>query len=211
LSSSREIVSGVFHWTTVHPRIRKEVSSYYLSETGLLIDPLLPEEGFEYGEDPIAWLTQNGPPTAVLLSNRHHYRHSARLVDAFEIPVYASEPGMHEFEAGQRVQAFRFGDRLTGGVVAHEVGAICPDETALEVPSVRALALGDGLVRFDRLDGPLGFVPDRLLGDDPEGVKAGLRAAFRRLLELDFDHLLFAHGLPIVGEGKEELRAFVEG
>jgi hypothetical protein len=211
LSSVREIVPGVFHWTAFHPRIRAQVSSYYLSEGGVLIDPLLPEEGFEGGQDPIAWLRQNGPPMAILLSNRHHYRHSGRLVEALGIPVYASEPGMHEFKAGQAVEPFRFGDSLPGGVIAHEVGVICPDETALEAPSVRALALADGLVRFQGLEAPLGFVPDWLVGDDPEAVKSGLTAAFARLLELDFDHLLLAHGAPIVGEGKEELRAFVEG
>jgi hypothetical protein len=96
-------------------------------------------------------------------------------------------------------------------VIAHEVGAICPDETALEIQSARAVALADGLVRFESPDGPMGFVPDSLLGDDPEGVKAGLLDAFRRLLELDFDHLLLAHGLPVVGDGKERLREFVEG
>jgi hypothetical protein len=211
LSSPGEIVPGIFYWTSFHPRIRAEVSSYYLPEAGVLIDPLLPEEGFGRGQDPVEWLRQNGPPTAILLSNRHHYRHSARLIEAFGVPVHASEPGMHEFNAGQRVEPFRFGDRLPGGVIAHEVGAICADETALEVPSVRALALADGLVRFEGPEGPLGFVPDWLLGDDPDSVKAGLRAAFRRLLEVDFDHLLLAHGAPIIGEGKEQLRAFVEG
>jgi hypothetical protein len=211
VTSPRAIVPGLFHWTAFHPRIRAEVSSYYVAEAGVLIDPLLPEEGFERGEDPIAWFREHGPPTAILLSNRHHYRHSGRLVDAFGIPAYGSEPGMHEFKAEQRVESFRFGDRLPGGVIAHEVGAICPDETALEIPSVRAVALADALVRFHRHDGPLGFVPDWLLGDDPEEIKAGLRASFARLLELDFDHLLLAHGVPVVGEGKERLREFVEG
>ena len=68
----------------------------------------------------------------------------------------------------------------------------------------------DGLVRFGSLEAPIGFVPDFLLGDDPEEVKAGLRDSYRRLLGLDFDHLLLAHGLPVVGDGKEQLRAFVE-
>jgi hypothetical protein len=36
-----------------------------------------------------------------------------------------------------------------------------------------------------------------------------LRDSLRRLLELDFDHLLFAHGEPLVGEGKAALREFV--
>jgi hypothetical protein len=204
----REIVPGLFHWTAFHPRIRSEVSSYYLRD-GVLIDPLLPADGFDVGDDPIEWLAEHGPPRAVLLSNRHHYRDSGRLVDAFGIPVRASRPGMHEFSEEQRVEPFDFGDELEGGVITHEVGAICPDETALEIPAARAVAIADGLVRFDAPDAPLGFVPDWLLGDDPEEVKRGLRASFERLLELDFEHLLLAHGLPAVGDGKKRLREFL--
>ena len=71
-----------------------------------------------------------------------------------------------------------------------------------------ALSFADGLIRHDR--GALGFVPDSLLGDDPEGVKDGLRTSFRRLLELRFDNLLFAHGPPLVGGGKQALREFLD-
>jgi hypothetical protein len=46
--------------------------------------------------------------------------------------------------------------------------------------------------------------------DDPERAKAGLRAAFERLLELDFDLLLLGHGNPVVGGAKEQLRAFAQ-
>jgi hypothetical protein len=44
--------------------------------------------------------------------------------------------------------------------------------------------------------------------DEPERTKHGLREAYRRLTELDFDHLLLAHGEPFVGNGREVLRAF---
>ena len=53
----------------------------------------------------------------------------------------------------------------------------------------------------------LGFVPDELM-DNPEETKAGLRNAYRRLLALDFETLLLAHGEPIVSSGKEALRTF---
>ncbi len=43
------------------------------------------------------------------------------------------------------------------------------------------------------------------MGDDPELVKAGLRTAFRRLVPLEPDHLLLAHGLPWVGGGGDAL------
>jgi len=51
-------------------------------------------------------------------------------------------------------------------------------------------------------------VPDRLIGDDPEQVKRAILERVAALLDEDFDHLLFAHGDPIVGGGKEALRAF---
>jgi hypothetical protein len=206
----REIVPGLFHWRAFHDGIGKDVSSYFVNEPGVLIDPLLPTEGCDARTDPLEWLGQHGPPKAILLTNRHHYRHSRRLADAFDLTVYVSEPGIHEFSASQHVQPFHFGDRLPGDVIAHEIDAICPDETALEIPSLRAVALADGLVRFSSFEGPLGFVPDRLMGDDPGAVKEGLHDSYSRLLTFDFDHLLLAHGMPAVGDGKEQLRTFLE-
>ena len=203
-----EIAPGLFHWTAWHDGIHKEVSSYLVSEPGVLIDPLLPADGFD-GTDSLQWLAEHGPPKAILLTNRHHYRHSGRVADTFDLAVHASERGMQDFSPAQRVEPFHFGDRLPGGVIAHEVDAICPDETALEIPSVRAVALADGLVRFSGPEGPLGFVPDSLMGDDPEAVKEGLHDSYTRLMTLDFDHLLLAHGLPAIGDGKEQLRLFL--
>ena len=55
----------------------------------------------------------------------------------------------------------------------------------------------------------LTFVPDWLM-DDPEQTKQQLRDAYRRLLELEFDLLLLAHGDPVVGDAHEALASFVE-
>ena len=54
-------------------------------------------------------------------------------------------------------------------------------------------------------------VSDEHLGDHPDDVKRGLKEAYGRLLDLDFDNLLVAHGDPVVGGAKEALRSFVEG
>jgi hypothetical protein len=202
----REISPGVFHWTAFHDGIGSEVSSYFLSDPAVVLDPLLPSDAEEVLES----LAEHGPPQAILLTNRHHYRHCSPLVERFGIPVLASRPGMHEFSDEPRVGPFDFGTEPIPGVIAHEVAAICPDETAFEIPAARAVAVADGVIHFDSPD-LLGFVPDFLLGDDPEGVKRGLTESYWRLLELDFDHLLLAHGAPIVGDGKERLREFVGG
>ena len=93
-----------------------------------------------------------------------------------------------------------------------EVGAICPDECALHIAAAPGtLACADGVVRWHEGD-PLGFVPDDLLGDDPEDVKAGLRAAYARIAgELEFEALLLAHGGPMASGGREALAAFASG
>jgi len=195
----KEIAPGIWHWTALHPRIKIEVSSYYLPAERVLIDPLAPSGGLD-------WFAEHGPPTDVLLTNRHHYRSSAEFAERFGVTVHCVREGMHEFTGGERVEPFDFGDELPGGVIAHAVGAICPDETALNIPARDALALADGAVRWES-GGPLTFVPDRYM-DEPTRTKEGLRESYRRLAELDFQHLLLAHGEPFVGTGREALAAF---
>ena len=45
--------------------------------------------------------------------------------------------------------------------------------------------------------------------DEPARTKSGLRDAYRRLLDLDFERLLLAHGDPIAPGGKDALSSFV--
>jgi glyoxylase-like metal-dependent hydrolase (beta-lactamase superfamily II) len=193
-----EILPGVWHWTAEHPRIRMEVSSHWVPESGALIDPLLPpDEGMEPFRE--------RPPERVLLSNRHHLRDGERFAEEFGATVECSRPGLHEFEGGPEVEGFNFGAEVAPGIEALVVGVICPDETALWIREAGALVVADGIMHYgDRMR----FVSDPLLGDHPEEVKRGLREAYSRLLDRDFDCLLFAHGAPIVGGGKEALRRF---
>jgi hypothetical protein len=202
-----EILPGVFHWTAVHPKIHTEVSSYWLDEQGVIFDPLVPpHEGLDwFAARPVA-------PCAILLSNRHHYRESDRFAERFACPVLCNRLGLHEFSDGRAVEGFDVGDRLPGGVLAGELDAICPDDTALHLPDHRAVVIADGVVRGGAYGagGPLGFVPDVLM-DDPPATKRGLLDACARLLdEHDFDHLLLAHGGPVIGDGRELLVDLVE-
>lgn len=194
-----EIIPGVLHWTAEHPKIHVRVSSFWVPAAGAVIDALLPKEGIGAFRD--------HPPDRVLLSNRHHLRDAERFAEELGSTIHCSKPGLHEFEGGPEVEGFDFGDEVAPGIEALEVGAICPDESALLIRDAKALLIADGIIRYRE---ELEFVPDSLLGDDPEAVKAGLREAYGRLLDRDFDHLLFAHGEPLIGGGKEALRRFAE-
>jgi hypothetical protein len=195
-----EIVPGIWHWTAKHPKIGIDVSCYFLAGPNVLVDPLEPPTDDR--------LDELGPPTEILLTNRHHLRDAATLGERFGSPIRAPAPGMHEFSEGEPVEPYEFGDSLAGGAVtALEVGHLCPDEGALHIPALKALAVADGVMRYT---GELHFVPDQYI-DEPEQTKKDLKAAYGSLAEqIDFDHLLLAHGTPVVGDGREALRRFAE-
>ncbi len=201
-----QLLPGLHWWTTFHDAIKFPVQSAYAEFARTLIDPRVPDEGF----DAFAGLA---PPERIVLTNRHHYRHSDRFSEHFGgLPVLCHHDGLHEFAGTDRaVAGYAWGDELAPGVIAREVGVLCPEETALELragPGV--LAIADAVVRWEP-HGPLAFVPDFLLGDDPGAVKAGLRAAFLRLCdEVEFDALIMGHGEPVANGAKAALRAFAQ-
>ncbi|HEX3520114.1 MAG TPA: hypothetical protein VHT29_13865 [Solirubrobacteraceae bacterium] len=203
----REVLPGVFHWTAIHPNIHSEVSSYWLDGPGVLIDPLVPpEEGLEW------FAGRPEAPNAVLLSNRHHSRDSHRFAERFNCPVLCNSRGLHELSDGREVEGFDIGEELPGGVMAFEFGAICPDDTALVVGFARAVILADGVV----LGGPhgqkgkLGFVPDSLMDDPPATKQALLDVCSNLLAEVDFDHLLLAHGGPVIDDARAQLQDLID-
>lgn len=200
----REVLPGVHHWTAIHPKIRLPVDSYYIEPARVVLDPMVPREGLE-------WFEGRDAPSQVVLTNRHHLRHSERYAAAFGCPIRCSDAGLHEFEHGPAVEGFAFGEELAPGITAHELGVICPDDTVLQIRTTSggALAFADGVTR--PRGGGLGFVPGFLMGDDPSAVRAGLRQTLRGMLDLAFDSLLFAHGEPLIGGGRIALREFVAG
>lgn len=186
----QEIAPGLWHWTARRESIGHDVDSYYLAAERVAIDPMPPAERPD-------WFA----PEHALLTCRHHDRGVWEL----GCEVWVVEQGAHELEGRGAFRTFRWGDELPGGIVAHEVDALSPDETAFFAAAHRALAVGDGVIRWSA-GGELAFVRDEWM-DDPKRTKDGLRAAYRRLLELDWDTLLLAHGGPAT---KADLQAFLE-
>ena len=196
-----EGLPGVLHWTRVHEKIRSRVHSYFVADRGLLIDPMEPEEGMDA-------LAEHGEPQRIVLSVRHHLRHSECFAERFGCDIVAHEAGLHEFEdGGPDVAGFAFGDEIAPGVRALELAAICPEDTVLHIHAgLGALHFGDGLIRYH---GRIGFVPDEYM-DDPERVKRRTVERLWELLDEDFDALLFAHGDPLVPSGgRDALAEFV--
>lgn len=195
----QELLPGLFHWQAKHPNHGMLVGCHFVAASGTAIDPLLPEEGIE-------WL-EGHAPQRIVLSTRHHLRHSEQISERFDCPILAHEDGLQAFDDGPDVEGFAFGDQIAGDVTALTMDAISPDDTVLRIDIAEgALLFADSVINH----GGIGFVPDNLIGDDPEAVKRKILERTADLLDEEFDHLLFAHGDPVIGGGKESLRAFAQ-
>ncbi len=190
-----EIAPGIQHWKAIHPNLGIEVSSYWLPDLKVLLDPIAVPDEVDDVE-------------LILLSCRHHVRDSLEAAERLGADVCAPRTGMHAFPEDTPIRSYDFGDALAGGAVtARQVGGLSPDETALHIPPVNALSIADGAIRYG--DG-LAFVPDQYM-DDPEQDKADLKRGFGELADqLDFDVLLLAHGTPYPSGGRDALRRFAE-
>jgi hypothetical protein len=198
----QEILPGLLHWTAFRDTIGTDVHSYYHEPSGTVLDPMVPPEGLEAFDGRLV--------ERLVLTNRHHYRDADAYRERFGVAVHCHEAGLHAFAPGQEVQGFAFGDELAPGVRALEVGVLTPEETAVHLAGGGgALAFADAVIRGPH--GELGFVPDGLLGDDPQSIRAGLRRSFSRLArEQEFDALLMAHGEPLRHAGRSALLTFAE-
>jgi hypothetical protein len=188
-----EITPEIRHWTAVHPDIGWTVSSYWLPGLRVLLDPLaVPEEVDGIDE--------------IVLTNRHHRRDAFAARERFGAVVRVPRVGLHEFAEDDPVEPYDFGRPLPNGAITpHQVTELWPDDGALHIPSLDALAIADTVLSED---GELQWMPD-VCFDDVAGEKQSIRAGLARLAEeLDFSHLLLAHGAPLAGVGRERLREF---
>ena len=196
----QEILPGLWHWTTFHDGIGARVSSYYVEPAGALIDPRMPEEG----PDALAARVR---PQQVVMTSGLHARHAEQFGEAFGCVIRASHEALERLDGRLDAEPYDDGDEVAPGITAIHIGKLCPDEYALHIALAEgAIAFADALLRYGD---SLAFVPDELMGDDPASVKDGLADALRGLLTRDFEHLLFAHGEPLIGGGKAALRDFL--
>lgn len=189
-----ELTPGIRHWSARHPNIGWEVNSYWLPGLKVLLDPLqVPDEVEEIDE--------------IILSNRHHKRSAFEARERFGAVLRVPRTGLHDYSPEDPVEPYEYGEPMAGGAItAHLVTELWPDDGVLHIPSLEALEIADTVLHYRQ---ELSLVPDNLMGEDPEADRAGILSGLARLAaELDFKHLLFAHGTPIANDGRERLRAF---
>jgi glyoxylase-like metal-dependent hydrolase (beta-lactamase superfamily II) len=116
---------------------------------------------------------------AIVVTNTNHQRASAEFSERFKVPIFA---GAESFDDVQ--------------LNAVAIDGAAPDEIALCVN--QSLIMGDALINFE----PHGFtfLPAKYCTNFKR-----MRQSLRQLLDLDFERILFAHGIPITSRAHERL------
>jgi hypothetical protein len=210
-----QLADGLWRWTARHPEwhpgeFGSEVASFALraGHETVLIDPLLPPEP---GEGAVLDLIERqlGERLAILITIPYHVRSSEAIRDRFrshvETTVWGHRACRKRLADAGGFHAFGPGDALPADASAYRIGKPRRFETPLLLPSHRALVFGDSVAE---VDGALRVWSERRV--DAE-VAAFYHERFNPtltpLLDLDFDRVLVTHGEPVLGNGRDQLRA----
>ncbi|HEX3911325.1 MAG TPA: hypothetical protein VHW67_11565 [Solirubrobacteraceae bacterium] len=200
-SAPVEIVPSLLRWTAPHPDWKPDATPgssadweqmvgsvlYEVSDTVVLIDPLLPSE------DRVGFLSRldervGARPVSILTTIRWHRRDREELAERY---ASSTERAWNVIPAGVEPRPLR--------------GA---GETMLWLPAVATLVAGDRLI--GSTDGGLRVCPESWLSE-VQVNRPGLVELLRPLVELPLERVLVSHGEPVLADARAALvRAIAE-
>jgi glyoxylase-like metal-dependent hydrolase (beta-lactamase superfamily II) len=195
----QEILKDIFTWSWFSEPHGYDFNGYLIrdAEAHVCIDPVQPT-------DEVLDQLEHAGAAVIVLTNRNHSR-AANAVRARTGAMTLIHPDDAEHARGQGTiidGQLRVGERIGPLTVVAAPGK-SPGEVALHWAERRLLFVGDAVV--GNPPGRCGLLREKVMDDPPR-----LRASVRRLLELDFDALLFGDGAPIISDAKLRLTELVE-
>lgn len=184
-------VSGsLFTWQAYEPAVKCDLSSCALvTDDGLLlVDPI------ELAAPALSRLVTGRRAAAIALTNGNHTRAAAVFRARLGVPIFAAG-NADGLEIAPDATAAD-GALLPGGIRVVSLPGAGPGEIALIGNGVACI--GDALINLP----PEGFrvLPAKYCCDPAE-----LGNSLRKLLSYEFQVMTFAHGTPLIGEGRRRL------
>jgi hypothetical protein len=186
----------VFVWQAYDPSVKADLwSTALLTPAGpIIIDPIPVEPG----------LALEAPPVAIVVTNENHERSAAEFCGRFGAPVFA-HPVLQGRISAPIVESIPLGDGKWLGCTAISIDGAPSGEIAIHYPANGgALVIGDALINFE----PSGFalLPAKYCSDSRL-----MRVSLNILLDYDFERIVFAHGSPILANGRQRLEKLLSG
>jgi glyoxylase-like metal-dependent hydrolase (beta-lactamase superfamily II) len=195
----QEILTDIFTWSWFSEPHQYDFNGYLVRhETGnLCIDPVPPSDG------DLAEIGRIGT-AKILLTNRNHSRAAnvVRSRTGAETLIHP-EDAAHARSQGAIIDGELRAGEDVGDLTVVAVPGKSPGEVALYWPERKLLFVGDAVI--GNPPGRCGLLREKVM-DDP----AQLRRSVRKLLDLEFDALLFGDGTPIIEGAKARLTELVE-
>lgn len=181
-------------WSAYSNECKTDLWSAAYAQQGslVLVDPI------ELAEPAWKELLQLGEPRAILLTNGNHLRDAAHYRALCRIPVAASVHARHEI--GKDVDVVLIGNEVIHGLKPIGIPGAGPGEMAF-LSKEGILLLGDAIIN---LKGETQVLPDKYAVDPKQN-----RESLKKLLDLSFETVTFAHGLPVTQNAKEALRKVI--
>jgi glyoxylase-like metal-dependent hydrolase (beta-lactamase superfamily II) len=181
-------------WQAYDPAVKSELfSSAVKTAAGLyLIDPILLTPSC------LEELAGLAGVAAVLVTNVNHSRAAPEFARQFSVPIFAADSVAAELPA-ESARSITDGKEVEPGVSAIAIDGAASGETAFHfADDGGTMVFGDALINFE----PYGFtlLPTKYCSDQKE-----MKRSLRRLLDWQFERLLFAHGTPILTSARERL------
>lgn len=196
----RQIMQGIFTWSWLSPKHNYNFNGYaFKSNDGLIvIDPAIMDTSN------MELLQKLGTPAHILLTNKDHERMAYEMRDRFGAKIH-----IHKNDALLLKQspdhAFDDGDILPGNLMAINIpNNKSPGETALLLSQWKGiLFIGDAIIGWPK--GEFSLLPTTIYKDQQK-AKEGIKV----LLEYDYYTVLVGDGEPVLEEGKEAVKRFLD-
>jgi len=193
-----EIVPDIFTWAWFSAPHGYNFNGYLVRRPAgnLCIDPVPP------GDAGLAEIVQLGV-TTILLTNRNHSRAANVVRERTGAKTFIHpDDAAHARSQGAEIDGELSGGEKIGPVMIVAVPGKSPGEVALHWPERSLLIVGDAVI--GNPPGQCALLREKVM-DDP----ARLRQSVRKLLDLEFDTLLFGDGVSILRDAKLGLKDLV--
>ncbi len=193
------ICATVVTWHRYAPEVKAELfSTAVISETGAyLFDPIAVDR------QRLGNALAPASVAGVVVTNENHGRAAVDAATDFGVPLYAHAAARTALDLPSAVE-LSDGEEFATGLTALSIEGAPAGEIAVYAQlEGGTLIIGDALINM----GSYGFA---LLPAKYCQNQKRMRRSLRKLLDLEFERIVFAHGLPVVTNAKRRLTELLE-
>ena len=192
------VAPGVFIWQNYDPAVKADLFSTAIqTEAGLfIVDPI------ELDERAVHFLTKGRKVAGIIISSANHIRAAREFALNFSVGVLAHPELALNSKFGVDV-ALSENERPARDLRVIFIEGAAIGEIALHCEREEGtLILGDALINFGSQG--FDFLPAKYCSNAKQ-----MRRSLKKLLDLDFERIFFAHGMPILASARAQLGALL--